>query len=109
AAVHQLDFLKKYEDYFTVAEASKLIRILFPTKTKSIQESHNSYGIKHLFERISGHVITTSDARKYCSNDTVIEAFEKEGFKKERCGPNSPNWFFNIAEKDLKKAYRLFR
>jgi hypothetical protein len=109
SAVYQMDFLQEYTNPFTVEEVRELIRALFPTKSKSIYRMSNSYGLKHLFERITWKIIPTRGAKKYCSNDTAIEAFQLEGFQSEKCGPDSPNWFMNISVKDLKRANRLFR
>lgn len=105
-AVLKLDFLADYETHLTVDQARELIKILFPTKAKSIYEQSSSYGLKHLFEKVSRRVIARGhSANKYCSNDVAIEAFEKEGFKWTQSGPNR---FMNLSVKEVNRAYRLF-
>lgn len=68
----------KNEDPFKVREVREIIKILFPEKTKTIRHAHNSYGYKHLFERIAGHCGVPN---KYCSEGTVKKAFKSEGFR----------------------------
>ncbi|MHB8207478.1 hypothetical protein [Mucilaginibacter sp.] len=103
--IEKLDFLLDYETHLTVDQARKLIRLLFPTKSKSIYELSSSYGLKHLFEKVSRRIIGRHGASKYCGNDTAIEAFEKEGFQWQQTGPNR---CMNISAKELKRANRLF-
>jgi len=106
AAVSKLSFLTDISSHFTVEQAKSLIRLLFPTKTKKFYEGSSSYGIKHLFEHVSMTVINSGHRmNKYCSNQTVIEAFEEEGYKWEQEGPNR---YMNISAKEINRAKKLF-
>ncbi len=102
--ISRLPFLKDNQVEFTVEQAREIVRILFPSKTKVIYPSSNSYGFKHLLERISGSL--NKGNRKYCSNDTMKKAFELEGFKMQADGPNA---FMNLSAKEVKAARALFR
>ncbi len=97
------DFLKDSSNNFTVEQAIAVIDVCFPTKNKNINENHSSYGLKHLMERIS-EMYTEGDNRKYCSNDTTKEAFEKQGFQFVTKGPNC---WYNISEKDYNNINEL--
>jgi len=103
----KLDFLKSKDNDFSVVEAQQVVRILFPIKTKAIFQDAHSYGLKHSLERISGHFGQLGKG-KYCSNDTIIKAFESEGFKLHWEGTN-PNPRFNIRKTDVTRINRLFR
>jgi hypothetical protein len=103
----KLDFLKIKDDDFSVVEAQQVIRILFPIKTKVIFQGTHSYGLKHRLELISSH-FGQLGKRKFCSNETIIKAFESEGFKLSWEGTN-PNPRFNIRKTDLTRISRLFR
>lgn len=106
AAVNKLTFLKEFRTHFTVEEARSLVRLLFPTKTKTIYEGSSSYGLKHFFEHVSRSVINSEfRSSKYCGNDTIIQAFEEEGYKWKQEGPNR---YMNISAKEVNKAYKLF-
>ena len=100
----RLGYLKENHVDFDVEQAREIVRILFPTKTKGIYKLSNSYGFKHLLERISGTL--NKRQRKYCSNDTMIEAFKLEGFKLIMDGPNA---YMNLSAKEVKAARTLFR
>lgn len=102
--ISRLEYLKENRIDFTVEQVREVLRILFPSMSKIIYKSSNSYGFKHLFERISGSV--NKGNRKYCSNDTAIEAFKLEGFKLVMDGPNA---FMNLSAKEVKTARTLFR
>lgn len=106
AAVGKLSFLTDVSSHFTIEQAKSLIRLLFPTKTKKIYEGSSSYGIKHLFEHVSMTIINSgSRINKYCSNETVIIAFEEEGYKWQQEGPNR---YINISAKEINRAKKLF-
>jgi len=100
-----LDFLKEYEIAYSIEEAIDVIRICFPTKTKTINDKHSSYGLKHLLEHIS-ELHTPKNTKKYCSNDTMKAAFEAEGFN---FTTNGPNCSYNISEKDFNNIHELIR
>lgn len=97
----ELQFLKEYQTPYTVEQATIVVKICFPTELKNINHSHSSYGLKHLLERIS-EMFTSDYNRKYCSNDTMKAAFEKAGFSIERNSPHSPNYSYNISDKDFR-------
>jgi len=100
------EFLKDHSTHYSVEDARKIIRILFPTKAKKIYEGSSSYGIKHLFEHISETIINSKfGTKKYCSNNTVIEAFENEGFKMKEEGPNR---CMNLLASEINRAKKLF-
>lgn len=103
-AITRLEYLKENQVDFTVDQAREVVRILFPTVSKTIYKANSSYGFKHLLERISGSI--NKGNRKYCSNDTMIEAFKLEGFKLVMDGPNA---FMNLSTKEVKTATTLFR
>ena len=106
AKVHKMTSLADTSSHFSLDEAKSLIRILFPTKTKKIYEGSSSYGIKHFFEHVSMTIIDPKNRiNKYCSNQTVIQAFEEEGFQWEQ---NGPNRYMNISAKEINRAYKLF-
>lgn len=105
-ALHRLDFLKQRPEHFTVEQAQILVRLFFKTKNKGFYEGSSSYGIKHFFERVSRFVMEDKlhASWKYCSNDTVKDAFEAEGFRHIQQGPNR---YFNISAREIHKAYKL--
>jgi hypothetical protein len=103
----QLEFLKEHRTEFTVDEARKVVQILFPFKAKKIYNGSSSYGLKHRLEHIS-NFFSKGHGNKYCGNDTMIKAFELEGFS-AATEEGSPNRFFNIYKKDVTAAYHLFR
>ena len=105
AQLSELSFLKEYQNEYTIDEAVQIINICFPTKVKAINQSHSSYGLKHLLERIS-EKYTPGYNRKYCSNDTMKSAFEIAGFKFTVDGPNCS---YNISEKEYKDISILTR
>ncbi|MDB5012824.1 MAG: hypothetical protein JWQ25_1026 [Daejeonella sp.] len=102
--ISRLEFLKDNRVEFTVEQAREIVRILFSTKPKGIYKTSSSYGFKHLMERISGFI--NKGNRKYCSNDTMIEAFKMEGFRQVMEGPNA---YMNLSAKDVKTARMLFK
>jgi hydroxymethylpyrimidine pyrophosphatase-like HAD family hydrolase len=102
--ISRLGYLKENKVEFTVDQAREIVRILFPTKPKTVYKTSSSYGFKHLLECISGSI--NKGNRKYCSNDTMIEAFKLEGFKQVMDGPNA---FMNLSAKEVKTARTLFR
>jgi hypothetical protein len=91
-----LSFLRDNSSQFTVDQATEVIKILYPTKAKRLNTDVSSYGIKHDLERLS-LLFLPGLSTKYCSNDTIKEAFAKEGFKHSSDGPNE---FYNISEKE---------
>ena len=104
--VDNCEFLKEYTTHYTVDEARKIIKILFPTKAKRIYEGSSSYGFKHLLEHVSQTVLDKGRMySKYCSNNTMIEAFELEEFKMKEQGPNR---YMNLLASEVNRAYRLF-
>lgn len=68
-------------------------------KISGINERHTSYGLKHIFEK--------SQYGFYISNGMFKGAMLKLGYKYTQCHPSSPNWYFNISEKGLKKLLNL--
>lgn len=103
----QLEFLKERRSHFTVDEARKVVQLLFPFKAKKIYHGSTSYGLKHRLENIS-NFFSKGHGNKYCSNDTMIKAFELEGFSSAK-EEGSPNPCFNVYKKDVTAAYHLFR
>ena len=103
-AISRLAFLKENHTEFDVEQVRELVRILFPTKTKTIYKTSSSYGFKHLMERVSRSI--NKGEPKYCSNDIMIEAFRLEGFKLTMDGPNA---YMNLSTKEVKIAKTLFR
>ena len=97
-----LEFLSDNSIPFTVDQAVEVVKICFPTKTKTINQHHTSYGLKHLMERISD--LYTKPYNKYCSNDTMKAAFELLGFNSTAIGPNCQ---YNISEKDYNNINEL--
>ncbi|WP_256009465.1 hypothetical protein [Desertivirga xinjiangensis] len=103
-AISKLPFLKDNETEFSVDNARELIRILFPSQAKTIYQTSSSYTFKHLFERISSYV--SKGRYKYCGNDTMITAFELEGFKLRMDGPNA---YMNLLPQEVETARTLYR
>lgn len=103
-AVSRLTFLKESQTEFEVEQVRELVRILFPTKTKTTYNTSSSYGFKHLMERISRSI--NKGKPKFCDNETIIEAFRLEGFKLTMDGPNA---YMNLSTKEVKTAKTLFR
>lgn len=104
--IMKLEFLKDYKSEYTVEQARKLIQILFPSKAKNIYEGSTSYGLKHLFEHVSQTVMETRYGNsKYCSNNTLIDAFELEGFRMKAEGPNR---CMNLLPSEVNRAKRIF-
>jgi len=106
SGLSKLDFLKDATTHYTVEQAQEVIKIIFPSRAKSINTTKTSYGLKHDLERLSG-MFLSGDRRKYCSNDTLKEAMKNEGFHSRQDGPNSPNEFYNITEKELNLMRKL--
>lgn len=90
---------------FTVDQVQSIIRVIFPTKAKNIYYGSSSYGLKHFMEHISQSVLQKGGINKYCSNDTLKEAFELEGFKHKEDGPNR---YYNILASEINRAKKLF-
>lgn len=90
---------------FTVEQVQSVIKIIFPTKAKTIYQGSSSYGLKHFMEHISQTILGKDRVNKYCSNDTLKEAFEKEGFKHREDGPNR---CYNILASEINRAKKLF-
>ncbi|HEX7868576.1 MAG TPA: hypothetical protein VF455_00540 [Chryseobacterium sp.] len=105
AAILPLPFLIDRSTHFSVEEAKTLIKLLFPSKTKTFYEGSSSYGLKHLFEHISMTAFNERFKNKYCSNQTVIQAFEEEGYRWKQEGPNR---YMNISAREVNRAYKLF-
>jgi hypothetical protein len=104
--IDNLVFLKdKALTPFTVEQVREIIKIIFPTKAKSIYKGSSSYGLKHLMEHISQTVYGHGRINKYCSNDILKEAFESENFKYVEKGPNR---HYNILASELNQAKKLF-
>lgn len=79
--------------------ARKVIeRYLVPIS--SINKRHSSYELKHLIERIL--INETNHQINYVSNGTLILAMCDAGFRIKRIS-NSPNCFFNVSEKSVKR------
>lgn len=96
-------FLKDNSTEFSVDEAREMIRVAYPTKAKRIYSEVNSNGIKHDFERISG-LFLKGATKKYCTRQTVEEAFAKEGFEVRT---ESDGNTFNISEKECSRFRKL--
>lgn len=104
--MHKLDFLKDEQlTPFTVEQVQSVIRIIFPTKAKTIYQGSSSYGLKHFMEHISQTMLGKGRINKYCSNDTLKKAFELEGFKHKEEGPNR---CYNILASEINRAKKLF-
>ena len=84
-------------DALNTSELRALIKIYFPQKGRCMCRTVNSYQLKSRFERLSG---------RYVSNDMVIAAFEKAGFRSEKCGVNK---FFNVTPNDARTLHRTIR
>jgi hypothetical protein len=104
-AITRLSFLKDTHPHFTVDQARAVVQALFPTKARTIYQGSSSYGLKHLFEYVS-RALTKNEGYKYCSNETLIAAFDLEDFKSKQDGPNR---YFNISKKEIESAQRMFR
>jgi hypothetical protein len=76
---------------------SKTVELIRPflsdnlSKTKTINKSHSSYGLKHIVEKKIG---------QYVTNGELIYAMYLEGFDIKR---HNLNCFFNIKTSDVKK------
>lgn len=68
-------------------------------KTKSINNNHSSYGLKHIFE--------DSKDGFYITNGAFKGAMLKCNFDYRPASPSSCNWCFNISEKSIKKLQSL--
>lgn len=66
----------------------------------SINRTHSSYGLKHLIERILAN--ETNQQINYVSNGALILAMYDAGFRISRIS-NSPNCFFNVSERSVKR------
>lgn len=106
AGLARLPFMSNYREHFTVEEAREVLRIAYPTKAKNLFHDVNTYGIKHDFERIST-LFNKSEHTKYCSNDTIKEALELEGFKTKVDSPGSPNLIANFAESEVNRFRKI--
>lgn len=104
----KLGFFEDKAEDFSVEDARKIIKVLFPVKAKVVLQTSSSYGLKHLLERVSSYC-GAGKRRKYCSNDTIIAAFELEGFKVAWQGNDNPNPHFNIRKGDVTRINKLFR
>ena len=104
--VYKLTFLSEETiTKFTVEQVIDIVRIILPTKAKTIYNGTSSYGLKHLMEHVSQSILGEKRVNKYCSNDILIEAFEKLDFKYDVKGPNR---YYNILASELNRAYKLF-
>lgn len=75
---------------------------------RTINKNHTSYGLKHLAERRAKKLSAHDEIRvDYISNGTLILAMVDAGFRFVRDG-ESPNVFFNVSERALKKLYKLY-
>lgn len=105
----EMDTLKflstEQREDFTVEQVQSIIKIIFPTKAKSLYYGSSSYGLKHFMEHISQSFLKKGRINKYCSNDTLKEAFEIEGFKHKEDGPNR---YYNILASEINRAKKLF-
>lgn len=66
----------------------------------SINKTHSSYELKHLIERILAD--ETNQQINYVSNGALILAMYDAGFQICRIS-NSPNCFFNVSERSVKR------
>lgn len=72
---------------------------------RTINKNHTSYGLKHLAERRAK--ILSDNEVYYISNGALILAMIHAGFRFVRDGV-SPNAFFNVSERTLKKIYKAW-
>jgi hypothetical protein len=104
--IYKLSFLKDDAvSAFTVDEVQAVIRIILPTKAKTIYNGSSSYGLKHLMEHISKTVLGNGLINKYCSNDVLKDAFENENYRHIQEGPNR---YYNILASEINRAKKLF-
>lgn len=104
--IYSLQFLKEEAlTDFTVEQVRDVIKIILPTKAKTIYNGSSSYGLKHFMEHISQTVLGNGRINKYCSNDVLKDAFELEKFRHMEEGPNR---YYNILASELNRAKKLF-
>lgn len=78
------------------------------TPIKSFNNRHTSYGLKHLAERRARRLSAHDEKRvDYITNGALILAMIDAGFDFKRDG-DSPNVFFNVSEKELKRLYKYY-
>lgn len=71
----------------------------------TINKKHTSYGLKHLAERRAKRL--SDNKVNYITNGALILAMVDAGFRFVRDG-DSPNVFFNVSERALKKLNKLW-
>lgn len=72
---------------------------------RTINKNHTSYGLKHLAERQAKKL--SNNEVNYITNGALILAMVDAGFRFVRDG-DSPNVFFNVSERTLKKIYKAW-
>lgn len=72
---------------------------------RTINKNHTSYGLKHLAERRAKKL--SNNGVNYITNGALILAMVDAGFRFVRDG-DSPNVFFNVSERELKKLFKLW-
>lgn len=93
-AEYEVDLPNQFELLPTDKQNQLIEWCLLLDKIQSFNKKHSSYGLKHLFEHSSGGF--------YVSNGAFKGAMLKAGFKKT-AGDPPKNWYFNIAERSIKK------
>lgn len=74
----------------------------------TINKRHTSYGLKQLAEKRARKLSAHDEKRvDYISNGALILAMVDAGFRILREG-DSPNVFFNVSERALKKLYKQY-
>jgi hypothetical protein len=106
AGLSKLPFITNYKEHFTVEEAREIMKIAYTGRAKNLYYDVNTYGIKHDFERISTLFNKTGQS-KYCSNDTIKEALELEGFKTKTDKTGSPNLIANFVESEVNRLRKI--
>ena len=61
-------------------------------KSKAFSKNYTSYGLKHVFQRTGGFLVT---------NGAFKQAMLLAGFSHKECGSRI-NWWFNVSPKSIK-------
>lgn len=86
-------------------KAARDVVTCFFTKVQSINTNYSSYGLKHLVERYLSKF--TRMEINYVSNGALILAMYDAGFRLKRLEDGSPNCYFNVSQKSIKKLEDL--
>lgn len=85
----------------TELKAARSIIACYLSPVKAINSDISSYGLKHLVERALCK--QTKNEINNVSNGSLILAMIDAGFKFKRESKDSPNCFFNVSKKSLKR------